>query len=197
MPELLAVLLGGADQIEMAYALIAKFGTLTAMLNASDTEFQEIPGIGPVVAARLKAALELGRRMMTESSEDPVMIKSPGDAACFLMPELMHLEQEHFVVLMLDTRMHLIGKVTLYKGSVNSLSVRTAEVFTEAIRRGASSIMVAHNHPSGDPSPSPEDIAITRVIKEAGEILAIELVDHIIIGRKRFISLRERGLGFS
>lgn len=196
MADLLAVVLGGPKQIEMAQALIARFGSLSAMLNGIDTEYQEVPGIGPALAARVKAALALGRRLVTEAPEDRIMLRSPGDTASILMPDLSHLEREHFVVLILNTRNQLMSKFTLYTGNGNSLNVRVAEVFTEAIRRRAACIIVAHNHPSGDPAPSPEDVAITRQLVEAGTLLGIELLDHIIIGHQRFVSLRERGLGF-
>jgi len=103
---------------------------------------------------------------------------------------MAHLEQEHFRVILLDT-------ITVYIGSLNASHVRVAEVFRDAIRRSAAAIIVAHNHPSGDPSPSPEDVAVTKRIREAGEQLDVELLDHLVIGRRRFISLRERGMGFS
>lgn len=195
--ELLAALMGGPDQIEVAYALVAKFGGLPAMLNATDTEIQEVNGIGLALAARLKAALEIGRRLMMVVPEDRVVIRSPGDTASVLMPELSHLEQEHFVVLVLNTRNEMMSKYTLYRGNGNSMTIRVAEVFQEAVRRGAASIIVAHNHPSGDPAPSPEDVAITRTLVQAGDLMGIEVLDHMVIGEQRFISMKERGLGFS
>ena len=195
--ELLAALAGGPGQLEIAYALIAKFNTLPSMLNAIDSEFQEVPGVGPVMAARLKAALEIGRRLMSEMPEDRVTIRSPSDTAQLLMAKMSHLEHEHFVVLMLNTRNQLMSKLTLYIGSRNSINIRVAEVFTEAVRRRAAAIIVAHNHPSGDPTPSPEDVNITRELVKAGNLLGIELLDHLVIGQQRFTSLRERGLGFS
>lgn len=197
LTELLAALIGGPDQLEIAYALIAKFSALPSIFNALDTELQEVPGIGPVRAARLKAALELGMRWGADLGEEKFTIRSPGDSAQILMPELAHLEREHFVVLILDTRNRLMSKFTLYTGNGNSLNVRVAEVFTEAVRRRAASIIVAHNHPSGDPTPSPEDVNITSELVKAGHLLNIEVLDHIIIGNQRFVSLRERALGFS
>lgn len=194
--DLLAALMGGPEQIEVAYALIAKFHNLPTMLNATDTEIQEVNGIGLALAARLKAALEIGRRLMTTVPDDRAVLRSPGDAASILMPELSHLERERLVVLVLNTRNQLMSKFTLYQGSRDSMHIRTAEVFQEAVRRGAASIIVAHNHPSGDPAPSPEDIAITRTLIQAGKLMCIEILDHIIIGNQRFISMKERGLGF-
>lgn len=194
--DLLAVIMGGPQQVEMAYALIAKFDTLSAMTKATDTELQEVAGVGPALAARLVAALELGKRLMLEDLGDQPAIKSPSDAVAILRPEMEHLEREHLIVLILDGRNHLVHKSLLYQGNRGSTHVQACEVYQEAIKRGASCIMIAHNHPSGDPAPSPEDIAMTRQLREAGDLLHIELLDHIIIGAQRYISLRERGLGF-
>lgn len=194
--DLIAAVLGGSEQIEMAHALVAKFGTLHAMASALDVECQEIPGIGPTLSARLQAALALGQRLATEALPGRISIRSPGDMAFVLMPELSHLEQEHFVLLILNIRNELMHKVTLYRGGGNAMFIRVSEVFQEAVRRGAACLIVAHNHPSGDPTPSPEDVAITHRLVEAGNLMDIELLDHIIIGHRRFVSLRERGLGF-
>jgi DNA repair protein RadC len=109
---------------------------------------------------------------------------------------MAHLEREHFVVVCLDTRNRILHQQTLYVGSLNATHIRVAEVFQEPIRRSAAAIIVAHNHPSGDPSPSPEDVTVTRQIRAAGEMLSIELLDHLVIGDQRYVSLRERGLGF-
>ena len=195
--DLLAALMGGPEQIELAFALTAKFPTLPALLRASDVEIQEVSGIGPALAARIKAGLELGRRLMLEPLEEQVMIRSPGDIASLLMAEMVHLEREHFVVLMLGARNQLLCKQTLYMGNGNSTHIRVCEVFHEPVRRQATAIVVAHNHPSGDPTPSPEDVEATRQIVAAGKLLDIELLDHIIVGHGRFVSLKERGLGFS
>jgi len=157
----------------------------------------QINGIGPAQAARIKAALEFGRRLMLTAPEERYAIRSPGDIAQLLMAEMSHLEQEHFKVLLLDTRNRMIDDVTLYIGSLNANHIRVAEVYRDAIRQNAAAIIVAHNHPSGDPTPSPEDVAVTRQIAAAGSQLDIELLDHVIIAQQRFVSLRERGLGFS
>jgi DNA repair protein RadC len=113
------------------------------------------------------------------------------------MAEMAHLEQEHLRVLYLDTRNRLIGSETVYIGSLNAAHIRVSEVFREATRCNCAAIIVAHNHPSGDPTPSPEDVEVTRQLVAAGDLLDIELLDHLIIGRQRFVSLRERGLGFA
>jgi len=112
------------------------------------------------------------------------------------MPLIAHQEQEHFVLLYLDTRNRVLDRETLYKGSLNTSLVRTGEVFRGAVRRQCGAIIVAHNHPSGDPTPSAEDIALTRRLVDAGKLLEVDVLDHVIIGHNRFVSLRERALGF-
>jgi DNA repair protein RadC len=157
----------------------------------------QINGVGPAQTARIKAALEFGRRLMLTAPEDRYTIRSPGDIAQLLMAEMSNLEQEHFKVLLLDTRNRMIDDITLYIGSLNASHIRVAEVFRDAIRQNAATIIVVHNHPSGDPTPSPEDVEVTRQLVAAGNLVDIELLDHLIIGRQQFVSLRERGMGFS
>ena len=195
--ELLAAVIGGEQQIEIARSLLAHYGDLAGLVQASPQELaQQIKGLGPSKAAALHAALELGRRVMVEGLGDKPQISSPAAAAQLLMAEMGHLEQEHFRVLFLDARFRMLGSETLYVGSLNASHIRVAEVFREAIRRNCAAIMVAHNHPSGDPTPSPEDVEVTRQLVKAGKMLNIKVVDHLIISRQRFVSLRERGLGF-
>ena len=124
-------------------------------------------------------------------------VKSPRDIAAILMAEMSHLDQEELCTVLLDTKNRLQGIVTIYKGSLNASMVRVGEVYKEAVRHNCAALIVAHNHPSGDPTPSPEDILVTRQIVEAGHLLDIECLDHLIIGQGRWVSLRERGLGFS
>jgi len=196
--ELLAVLIGGRHQIEIAQALLAKFGTAHALARATTIEIQHITGVGPATATRIQSALEFGRRMTTlmGNNESP-QIQSPEDAACILIPRMAHLDQEHFVVLLLDTRNRLMGEpVVLYRGSLNSALVRVGEVYRPAIRANAAAILIAHNHPSGSVQASPEDVALTRVIVEAGKLIDIEILDHLIIGQGCFSSLKSKGLGF-
>jgi DNA repair protein RadC len=196
--ELMAVLIGGERQIEIAQALVTQFGSLRGLVRSTADEIQMLPGVGPSTAARLRAAIELGRRLALADDEDPRPIQSPEDAANFLIHRMQHLEQEHLMVLLLDTRNRLIGEpVDLYHGSLNTSLVRIGEVFRPAIRANAAAILVAHNHPSGSPDPSPEDVAITRAIAEAGRLLDVECLDHLIIGQGRFVSLKSRGLGFT
>lgn len=123
-------------------------------------------------------------------------ITSPADAANLLMTEMAFLEQEHLRLILLDTRNHVIGTPTIYVGSLNTSVVRIGELFRAAVRANAAAMIVAHNHPSGDPSPSPEDVNVTREMVRAGKIMSLDVLDHVIIGRMRYVSLKERGLGF-
>ncbi len=142
------------------------------------------------------AAIELGRRIRLETVDEKAAIHSPADAAALVEYEMSALQQEHLWVINLDTRNRLINIERLYQGSLNSSTVRVGELFRGAIQKNAAGIIVVHNHPSGDPAPSPEDINLTRSVVQAGKLLDIELLDHLVIGRGRFISLKERGLGF-
>ncbi len=196
LSELLAAIVGGSHQVEIAYALMERFGDITKIARASVQEIVQIHGLGDAKAAALKAALELGRRVVLAKQGERLVVRSPSDAAQLLMAEMSHLEQEHFRVLFLDTRNRLLGIETLYVGSLNASNIRVSEVFRDAVKRNCAAIIVTHNHPSGDPTPSPEDVEVTRQLAEAGELLNIEVLDHLIIGRRRFVSLRERGLGF-
>ena len=197
LAELLAAVVGGTRQIEIAHSLLAGFGNLAGLMQASASELESsILGLGPAGSARLKAALELGRRLIIEMPQDRLQIRSPGDVTQLLIAEMSHLEQEHFRVLFLDTRNRLIGSETVYVGSLNATHIRVSEVFREAIRRNCAAIIVTHNHPSGDPSPSPQDVEVTRQLALAGEMLNIELLDHLVIGKQSYVSMRQRGLGF-
>ena len=195
--ELLACLLQTSDALHQAQELLVRFEGLRGLVRTCETELIQVDGIGPSQAARIKAALEIGRRMVLAPLEDRLAIRSPSDAAQMLMTEMGHLEQEHFLELLLDTRNRVLATITLYVGSLNASIIRVGEVFREPVRRQACAILVAHNHPSGDPSPSPEDTVVTKSLVEAGKLLGIEVLDHLVIGRQRFVSLRERGLGFT
>lgn len=198
--ELLAIILrtgvGGENVLAMAGRILAQFNGLAGLARADFSELAAVHGLGPAKSAQVMAALELGRRLMAEAPEERWQIRSPGDAARVLMPALSYLEQEQFAVLYLDTRNRVVAQEMLYKGSLNTSLVRIAEVFRGAVRRNCAALIVAHNHPSGDPNPSPEDVALTRRLIEAGKLLDIEVLDHLVIGQNRYISLRERALGF-
>lgn len=195
--ELLAAILGGPQPIETADALLAHFnGRLSDLRRAPAHEIADIPGIGQQNAARIKAAVELGLRLTLNTEEDRPTIHSPADAAAMLQHEMSALEQEHLRVILLDTRNRVIDIVEIYHGSLNSAQVRVAELFKPAIQRMSAAIILVHNHPSGDPTPSPDDVAVTRAVVQAGKLLDIDTLDHLVIGRGRFVSLKERGLGF-
>jgi len=190
--EILALVLGGRP--EEAQVLLSRW-SLSRLLRAGIAELSEVPGIGPARAVRVKAALELGRRLLLSSGER-LYFQSPTDVADFLRLEMGYLEQEQVRVLLLDARHRLIRQVLVYQGNVGSATVRVGELFREAVRENAAAIIVVHNHPSGDPSPSPEDVALTREIVEAGKLLNIEVLDHLVVGRQGYVSLRERRMGF-
>ena len=198
--ELLAIILrtGARDEnvILLSQRVLARFGNLAGMVQASTAEMISEHGLGPAKVAQLKAALELGRRMLVESPDERAQIRSPADAANLVMTEMGLLEQEQLRVMLLDTKNRVLATKTVYKGSLNTSLIRVGELFREAIRANSASLIVLHNHPSGDPTPSPEDVAVTRQIVDAGKLLDIDVLDHLVIGRQRFVSLKERGLGF-
>ncbi|HNT25853.1 MAG TPA: DNA repair protein RadC [Anaerolineales bacterium] len=193
--ELLAALIGGPLQIEIAESLLKQFGSLRGLHQAHVDEIAQVHGCGPQTASRIKAALGLSARVL--EADEPPYIGGQNDAAALVQYEMSVLPQEELRVILLNARMRLIGIEEIYRGSVSCSQVRIGEVFRPAIVRRASSIIVAHNHPSGDPTPSPDDVALTRAMHQAGKLLDIDLLDHIIIGGNRFASLRESGLGFS
>lgn len=198
--ELLAILLRvgveGENSVQLAQRILDELGGLAGIQRASISEMVKIHGLGMAKAAQIKAAIELGSRLAKEQAEERGAISSPADAADVLQLEMQGLAQENLVVLVLDTRNHLVAKETVYKGSLNLSLVRVGELFRTAIQKNAASIILAHNHPSGDPTPSPEDVALTRSVIQAGKLLDIELLDHLVIGNARFVSMKEKGLGF-
>jgi DNA repair protein RadC len=195
--ELLAILLRTGSRRESAVHLAQRVlhdcGGLRRFAERSWDELTHISGIGPAKALELQASVELGRRVARSRLPDSVSVTRPQDAADLLMEELRHLREEHFVVLFLNTKNRVIGRQTLSIGSLNASVVHPREVFRAAIRRSSASILCAHNHPSGDPTPSPEDLQLTRRLSEAGELVGIELLDHIVIGDNRYVSLKEIG----
>ena len=196
LSELLAAIVGGARQLEVADQILVHYQTLSALYQASTIELEQFAGIGHATAARLKAGLEIGKRLIEESSDERPTLRSPQDVANLLMNDMALLEKEELRVVILNTKAHVLDIDTVVKGSVNAALVRPAEVFREPVRLLASSVIVAHNHPSGDPTPSPEDARMTETLVKAGEHLDIAVLDHLIFGRGRYVSLKERGLGF-
>ncbi|PKR79123.1 hypothetical protein CEY16_05060 [Halalkalibacillus sediminis] len=195
--ELMAILIGsgtkGTSALSLANRVLAHFEGLSLFKDASITELTDIKGIGEAKAVSLLAALELSKRIHAFKVSDRYVIRSPEDGANFLMEEMRNLKQEHFVCLYLDTKNQVLHRQTIFIGSLNSSIVHPREVFKEAVKRSAASVVCAHNHPSGDPAPSNEDIQVTRRLFESGKVLGIELLDHIVIGDHKFISLKEKG----
>jgi len=196
--ELLAILLRTGTRREsaigIAQRMLSQVGSLRQLADLSIKELTNIKGIGPAKAIQLKAGIELGRRMANSRLNQPVTIRSPQDAAEILTEQLRYLQKEHFVCLFLNTKNHVIAQETLSMGSLNASIVHPREVFRAAIKCSSASIICAHNHPSGDPTPSPEDVAITSRLLKAGEIVGIDVLDHLIIGDSNFVSMKEKGL---
>jgi len=176
--------------------IMMRAGSLRKLSQMTVEELSEIESVGEGLALAVKAALELGRRQMIESPKERDQVRSPADAANVLMSTIGYEEEEHMVAVLLDNKNYIIGIETVYVGSLNQCLIRVGEMFKVAIRRNAAAIIVAHNHPSGDPTPSPEDVAVTDMIVQAGNLLDIEVLDHLVIGHQRYVSLKERGLGF-
>jgi DNA repair protein RadC len=199
--ELLAILLrvgvAGENAVQVGQRLLQSLGGLAGLQRASYEEVCSQHGVGPAKAAQIKAAIELGRRLVVEAPEERPAIHSPADAATLVQYEMSALEQEELRVILLDTRNRVMDIASVYRGSLNSSQVRVGELFKTAIRRNCAALIVVHNHPSGDPAPSPDDIAITRALVQAGKLLDVEVLDHLVIGRGRYVSLKERGLGFT
>jgi DNA repair protein RadC len=199
-PELIAILLRtgmkGESVVNMSYRLISEFEGLEKMGRASFSDLCSLNGISEAKACQLLAAFELGRRLVSLSPEERTTINSPRDVYNLLGADMRYREQEHLRVLLVSTNSEVVDNLEIYKGTVNSAAVRVAEVLRPAIRENCPSIIVVHNHPSGDPTPSGPDIMITRQIKQAAELMDIELLDHIVIGGRTFVSMKDRGLGF-
>jgi DNA repair protein RadC len=198
--ELIAILLRvgvkGENAVEVGQRLLQKFSGLQGLHRAPFKELMNQHGMGEAKASQIKAAIELGRRLTIEAPEEKITINSPADAAALVQHDMSALEQEHLRVILLDRRNKVLEITEVYKGSVNSAQMRIGELFKEAIRKNASALIVTHNHPSGDPTPSPEDVAVTRAIVQAGKLLDIDVLDHLVIGNGKWVSLKEKGLGF-
>lgn len=198
--QLLAILLrtGTAreDVVRLAQRLLVTYHGLAGLARAPLADLQNEYSMGLAKAVTIKASLELGRRLLREPGEHRPQITSPQDIVNLLMADMMTLDHECVRVVLLTTKNHVMAMPIIYQGSLNSSVVRMGELFKDAVRQTAAALIVVHNHPSGDPSPSPEDIALTREMVRAGRLLEIPVLDHIIIGQQRYVSLKERGLGF-
>ena len=199
--ELLAIILRTGTAAESALGLagrlLASHGGLAGLAQASPAELARYRGMGQAKAAQVAAALELGRRLLSLQPQERPQVRSPRDVANLLHAEMALLDQEHLRVVLLNTRNQVVAIPQVYRGNVSASVVRVAEVFREAVRHNCPAIIVVHNHPSGDPTPSQEDAHITRQMVAAGKLLDIEVLDHLIIAQRGFVSLRERGLGFA
>ncbi len=191
----------GMNVVEVSQRLLSAFGSLTALAKASVKEIQSINSIGPVKAQMIKAAMELAQRLTRESVGESPMITTPEQAAAVLRERARVLQHEVFWALMLDTKNRLIGEPKqISQGTLNSSLVHPRELFKKAVEHSCAAMILAHNHPSGDPTPSSEDIKVTKQLIEAGEVMGIKVLDHIVIGHRRhnietdFLSLRESGL---
>jgi DNA repair protein RadC len=195
--ELLAILLrtGTKEEsvLQLAHRLLQHFEGLRLLKDATIEEITSIKGIGTTKAVQILAAIELGRRISRLSYNERYVIRSPEDGAKYVMEDMRFLSQEHFVAIYLNTKNQVIHRKTVFIGSLNASIVHPREVFKEAIKRSAASIICVHNHPSGDPTPSREDIDVTKRLAECGRIIGIELLDHLIIGDQKFVSLKEKG----
>jgi DNA repair protein RadC len=198
--ELIALLWGsgraGWSALDLAAEALARNDGLAGLAGASDIELRGLPGVGEARAAQLLAAFELGRRLMADWPAARWTIRAPRDVADRLVLQMGRLEREELRVVLLNTRNVVLRVVTVYQGNVSSSLVRVGELFRDAVRVNASGVILVHNHPSGDPTPSPDDLHLTAEALAAGRLLDIDLLDHLVIGHDSFISLRDRGIAF-
>ena len=199
-PELLAVLLGAGgthgSSIDIAEGLLGRHGDLADLARADFLELTRTPGVGAARAAQLVAAFELGRRGMNGRVASRWTIRAPRDVCDRLLPEMGRLEREELRVLLLNAKNGVLRQVTVYQGNVSAALVRVAELFRDAVRVHAAGVIVVHNHPSGDPEPSADDLHLTAEAIAAGRLLDIALLDHVILAADSYVSLRDRGIAF-
>ncbi|APM38247.1 RadC family protein [Clostridium kluyveri] len=196
--ELLAVILGtgikGENIVSLSNRIIKDNGGLNGVFNSDLEDFVSISGVGKAKAAKILAMVELSKRFKSYKNGDDYRICSPQDAAVLVMEEMRGMKQEHLKVILLNAKNMVIGIKNVFIGTLNSSIVHPREIFFYAIKKNSASIILCHNHPSGDPSPSNEDVNVTFRLKKCGELLGIQLVDHLIIGNGIFISLKEKGI---
>ena len=197
LQELLAIVIGGGTRgsgaLVLALRLLGEFGDLVTMGRAGVDELRRVPGIGFARACQMVAAFELGKRFARESRSSGSSVRAPKDIARMFMDEMKHYDREHFKAAFLNTKNQVIKVVTVSIGSLNASIVHPREILKPAIAVSAASIILVHNHPTGDPTPSREDVEFTRRFAKCGELIGIELLDHIVIGADRFQSLKESG----
>jgi len=196
--QLLAIILrtGGQGKgvMNLAMSLLDTFKGLGNIDRSSVADLSSIKGLGPAKIAQLKAAFELGKRLMSESSEARPVFSSSQSVYAHFAPRLKNLKKELFLSLLLDAKNRVIREVTISEGTLTNSLIHPREAFREAIGESAASVIFAHNHPSGDPAPSRDDIAITERLKQAGDLVGISVLDHVIIGDGKYVSLKERGI---
>jgi len=196
--ELLALVLGSGTReenaLELSARILAGSGNWRGLAALSLIELESIRGIGLAKACQIQALVEISRRMAAAVPEVRAGIRCPQDVADLVMEDMRHLDREHFHLLALNTKNQVLANVQVSVGSLNASPVHPREVFKEAIRRSSAAIILIHNHPSGDPTPSREDIEVTKRLDEAGKLLGIEVFDHIVIGDKKYVSLKEKGI---
>jgi DNA repair protein RadC len=198
--ELIALLWGsgvrGRSAVDIATDALAAHDGLAGVARATDIELAALPGIGAVKAAQLVAAFELGRRLLADWPTARWSIRGPRDVADRLILQMGGLEREELRVVILDTKNHVLRVATVYQGNVSASLVRVGELYRDAVRHNAASVILVHNHPSGDPAPSPDDLHLTAEALAAGRLLDIALLDHLVIGHDAYVSLRDRGVDF-
>ena len=198
--ELIGILWGsgvrGRSAVYLATDALAAHDGIAGLARATELELAAIPGIGGAKAAQLVAAFELGRRLLADWPSGRWSIRGPHDIADRLILQMGALEREELRVVILDTKNHVLRVSTVYQGNVSASLVRVGELFRDAVRLHAASVILVHNHPSGDPTPSPDDLHLTAEALAAGRLLDIDLLDHLVIGHDAFVSLRDRGVGF-
>lgn len=179
---------------DLADKILLQTEGLKGLATANIAELMKIHGMGETKSIQVLAAVELGRRMFTLETDDLPTIRSPKDAAAVFLSTLRYQEKEHFLAAHLNTKNQVLSVETISIGTLNASLVHPRELFKTAVRRSSAALILAHNHPSGDPKPSTEDIQLTRRLQQAGEIMGIEILDHLIIGGDQFVSLKEKGL---
>jgi DNA repair protein RadC len=198
--ELIAIVWGsgaaGRSATELAEEALARHDGLTGLARATDLELEAITGVGPVRAAQLASAFELGRRLLADWPAARWTVRSPRDVADRLVLQMGRLEREELRIVLLNTKNVVLRVATVYQGNVSSSLVRVGELFRDAVRLNATGVILVHNHPSGDPTPSPDDLHLTAEALAAGRLLDIQLLDHLVIGHDAWVSLRDRGIAF-
>ncbi len=198
--DLIAILLRtgvkGENVLSLSSKLLSKLGGLSGLSDATISDMCDLHGISEAKACQVLAAVELGKRAASMNPQHRPAIGSPEDVNNIVGPEMSQLAQEKLRVLLLNTKNRVMAMRDVYQGTVNSASIRVAEILRPAIRENCPYIIVVHNHPSGDPTPSPEDVLVTRRINQSADMMDIELLDHIVIGEQSFVSMKGRSLGF-